>query len=294
MDFQKYIGMSTGFRKIEYNWRDVALYALAVGAKDDEVFYFYEKDMKTLPTFGAIPYWNAINNEPQRPLPFAASCIFRDEYLREYGVPNKNLHMDHEIIMHRPIDPIKGTLVFKDVITDIYDRGEGKGVVVRTNLPVYDEAGRLLCENNSSTMFFEGGGFGGKAPPKAKVTFPDRPPDFVVRDYISKTQNFLYRLTGDTNLEHADIDLALKYGMDGLFLQGLCSYGFGCRMAIKAAIPGQPERVTRVYGQMRSVCYLGREIELQAWRDGKHRLLYRLMDLETQKPILDKCELEFY
>ena len=30
------------------------------------------------------------------------------------------LNMDHEIIMYRPIDPIKGTFQYQDVITDVY------------------------------------------------------------------------------------------------------------------------------------------------------------------------------
>lgn len=31
MKYDEFIGASTGYRKIEYNWRDVILYALGVG-----------------------------------------------------------------------------------------------------------------------------------------------------------------------------------------------------------------------------------------------------------------------
>ena len=55
------------------------------------------------------------------------------------------LNMDHEIIMHRPIDPIKGTFQYQDVITDVYDRGEGKGAVIKTRVDVRDEAGNPVC-----------------------------------------------------------------------------------------------------------------------------------------------------
>ena len=48
-------------RYMEYTWRDIALYALAVGAKRQDLMYTYEKDMKALPTYGTIPYWGTIN-----------------------------------------------------------------------------------------------------------------------------------------------------------------------------------------------------------------------------------------
>ena len=192
--FESVIGQSVGWRKIEYNWRDVALYALAVGAGEKDLDYYYEKRMKALPSFGAMPYWSAVNNEPQRPLPFPAANLARELMIKELGDEfAQGLHMGHELIMHRPIDPIKGSLVFNDTITHIYDRGEGRGVMVETRAPVYDEAGRLICENISTTHMQTSGGYGGPTPPNGKQAYPDREPDYVVDSALSKTQNALYR-----------------------------------------------------------------------------------------------------
>ena len=38
------IGLSTEHRELAYNWRDVSLYALSVGAKADDLMYTYEKN----------------------------------------------------------------------------------------------------------------------------------------------------------------------------------------------------------------------------------------------------------
>ena len=46
-------GLATEWRTMTYNWRDCALYALAVGAKGDEPQYTYENGMQAIPTFGA-------------------------------------------------------------------------------------------------------------------------------------------------------------------------------------------------------------------------------------------------
>ena len=293
MKFEDYIGRSAGVRRIEYTWRDVALYALAVGAHEDDLNYTYEKDLKVLPSFGVIPYWNAINNYPQRPTPFPASVIVMHDLMRELGAQVNGLHMEHEIIIHRSIDPIKGSLIFEDTITNIYDRGPGKGIIVKTSVPVYDEAGNLLCENISSTVAFAGGGFGGPKPPKSEITIPDREPDYVVDDHMSRTQNLLYRLTGDTNYVHVDPEVAQAAGQPRPFMQGLCSFGFACRMGIKAIIPGQPERMTRMGAQMRSICFPGDDIQFRGWNVEEGKVVFQLVNVANQRPVLDKGIFEF-
>ena len=57
VDLTQLIGLRTEPRYMEYNWRDIALYALAVGAKAEDLQYTYEKVLKALPTYGTIPYW---------------------------------------------------------------------------------------------------------------------------------------------------------------------------------------------------------------------------------------------
>ena len=73
---------------------------------------------------------------------------------------------------------------------------------------------------------------------------PDRAPDLTLDDYITPVQNLLYRLTGDTNLVHVDSEYAREMGFPKAFIQGLCSFGVSCRMAIELLCPGEPERMT--------------------------------------------------
>jgi hypothetical protein len=292
MDFEKYIGASAGLRKLEYNWRDIALYALAVGAHNEDLNYYYEKNMKVIPTYGAIPYWNAVNTMPHRPTPYSASLIVLEALQRELGVSPSFLHMEHELIMHKTIDPIKGSFVFEDTITNIYDRGKDKGIIVKTQLPVYDEAGNLICTNNSSTVIFAKGGFGGEKPPKSNVVIPEREPDYIVSDYISKTQNILYRLTGDTNHIHVNPELAKEAGFKAPFMQGLCSVGFACRMGIEAIIPNESERMTRISAQMRSICYPGTKVQFVGWKID-NGVYFKLLNSDTSEAILDKGVFEY-
>lgn len=292
MKYDEYIGSSTGYRKIEYNWRDMILYALGVGSDETELEFVYEKYLKAIPSFGTVPCFSTINDEPRQLLPYPASEILADHIRKETDGPVNGLHMSMELLCHRPIDPIKGTLLYEDRIEKIYDWGT-KGVVIVTRMPVYDEAGRLVCENISTSGYSGGGGFGGPELPKNQTRMPDREPDMVIKDRFSRIQNLLYRLSGDTNLGHVDPDTAKIYGQPRPFMQGLCSYGYACRMAIKALIPGEPERMKRMYAQMRSIAFPGTGIELQIWNETPGRALFRLMNEESGKPILDKGEFEW-
>lgn len=283
------VGQKMEPRYMEYTWRDVALYALAVGAHKEDLPYYYEKYLKAIPTYGTVPYWATINVRPRQWMPLPASML-ADEIIKPTIA---FLNMDHEIIMHRPIDPMKGTFQWQDQIVDVYDRGEGRGAVVKTRIDVRDEAGNLVCTNFSSTFFHEAGGFGGKEMPKSKVEIPEREPDLTSDDYISPIQNLLYRLTGDTNLIHVDPEYAKSMQFDQPIVQGLCSFGFACRMLIDGLIPGEPERMTRMAAQMSSPLLPDTPIQTQVWKIKKGCAYFRFVDRNSGKAILNRGVFEW-
>ena len=137
------------------------------------------------------------------------------------------------------------------------------------------------------------GGYGGPKPVKKIVEYPDREPDYTVDSYITDTQNVLYRLTGDTNPAHVDPETAARLDDRGVFMQGLSSLGFACRMMIKAVIPCEPERMKRIYVQMRAKAYPGTPVQVRAWKTGEHTAVFKYIDLESGKAILDNCEFEW-
>ena len=130
--FDSLIGRGFGNRNMPYTWRDVALYALSVGAGKNDLPYVYEKspDFQTLPTFGMIPYLNTILVKPTSPVTCAPNEIVRDYVINLLGgkIPNA-LHMGMEVEVENPIDPYGGTLLMQDELEAVYDRGEGKGIV---------------------------------------------------------------------------------------------------------------------------------------------------------------------
>ena len=191
---QQLAGLATEWRTLPYTWRDCALYALAVGADGREPQYTYEKDMQVIPTFGVLPYWGAVNVTPKFPRPRAIPVLVEERLQPERSYVN----LDFEFLYHRPIPVGKGSFVYRDVLTDLFDRGEGRGMAVRSQVEVFDEGGVLLCTNRCTTLFPTLGGYGGQPMPRRAGRIPDREPDFVARDHVGAAQHLLYRLTGDT------------------------------------------------------------------------------------------------
>ena len=76
-------------------------------------------------------------------------------------------------------------------------------------------------------------------------------------------------------------------------MQGLCSFGFCCRMAIGALIPGQPERMKRMAAQMTSVLYPGIPVKFQLWNMEEGRVCFRFLNQTTGKPILNRGVFEW-
>lgn len=292
--FDSVIGKSNGPRTMDYTWRDVALYALGVGAHKEDLLYLYEHaDMKALPTFGLIPYLNALTMSPRRRVPQTPATIVDEVIIDklEGAIPSR-LHMAMELHMHNPIEALQGTFLCEDKVEHVYDRGEGKGVAVEARMDVYDVAGRPICTAKSTHAIFAFGGYGGKRLPSATLPFPDRAPDYVIDDHLLDTQAILYRLSGDTYDVHIDPARAQGYGFEGPYMQGLCSYGFACRMGIGAFCPREPERLTHMYAQMRSVCYPGTDIRFLGWNMGGGTVYFRLLD-SNGKAVLDNGILEF-
>ena len=215
-------GLSTERRSMDYTWRDCALYALAVGAGPSEPQYTYEKGMQVLPTFGVTPYWGTINVQPRLPRPTSVPVL-----VEELLQPDKSyVNLDYEFFYHRPIPAGKGTFLYQDVLKELYDRGEGRGMAVQSELEVFDEAGSLLCTNRCTTLFPSLGGYGGHSQPRRASLIPNRAPDIVVLDHIGPAQHLLYRLTGDTNLVHVDPATARSRGLDGPIVHDLCAFGY--------------------------------------------------------------------
>ncbi len=260
----------------DYEWKDVVLYALGVGAGFKELEYCFEQRLKVVPTFSIAAVYDflvqaAINSQADLS-----------------GI----LHGEQEIIFHQPF-PVQGVLTTEGAVTHIYDKGTEKGALVVAEADTYhSDVGKLFT--NIFTLFCrKDGGFEGIPAPDTKVKFPDRPPDFDRRDRPAPDQPLLYRLSGDVFALHVDPEYAQASGFEKPIMAGLCTFGYACRALIHELFPGQPERMTRIRVRFSGPLYPGVAIDTSIWKTGDGQALFRVCEADSGEVVLTNGTVEW-
>ncbi len=219
------VGHSAGPIVKRYDWRDIALYALALGAGEADLGYVLNDPApKVLPTFGVIPAFEPV---------FEAARATRADLVQL-------LHTSQRTELVKPF-PAEGELRTSARIRGIWDMKVGALMIVDTETEV---DGSLACRTSWQMLVRGAGGFGGERPPGGLRTRApkDKAPDFEVEVLTSRNQALLYRLTGDINPIHSHPETAKLAGFDRPILHGLCTYGIGGRMALKHLAGDDPSR----------------------------------------------------
>jgi acyl dehydratase len=219
------IGYQVGPLEQRYDWRDVALYALALGAGTSDLGYVLDHPPpKVLPTYGVIPSFVPVFEAMKR----------------TGGDLVQLLHTAQRTELLRPF-PASGTLQTTAKIRGIWDMKIGAIAFVDTETAV---DGVPTCRTTWQLLLRGEGGFGGERPPQGLRTKPpkDQAPDFEVSVPTATSQALLYRLTGDINPIHSHPEVAKMAGFDRPILHGLCTYGIGARIALRELAGDEPAR----------------------------------------------------
>jgi len=227
-----------------YDWRRQALYALAIGARSDELPYLYEEHsegMRVFPTYAVVPGFEAV-------FPM----------LDRMGASFSNIvHGAQTVRVHRQPPP-EGELSTVAQVKAIYDLKRFAQAVLTTTSTL---DGEPLFDTEWSIIVFGEGGFGGERPPPRAGTpkIPrDAEPDWTVRHATHPEQALLYRLLGDSNPLHVDAEFAAKLGFEqGPILHGLCTYGHVARAVTSAVLAGDASRITELHAQFRKPVWPG-------------------------------------
>jgi NAD(P)-dependent dehydrogenase (short-subunit alcohol dehydrogenase family)/acyl dehydratase/putative sterol carrier protein len=258
-----------------YDWKDIVLYALGIGAGFDELDYTYEKNLKVIPSFSIATIFDFLGQIA------AASNI------NLAGV----LHGEQELIFHRPI-PTSGSFITTGKVSHYYDKGP-KGALVIGESETCDASGKKLFTNIITLFGRLDGGFGGEDAPKKDVIFPDRDPDFVVTASPSADQPLLYRLSGDVFQLHADPEFARMVGFEKPIMHGLCTFGYACRALIASFAPGEPEKVRRLACRFSKTLYPGEPIKTLIWKTEEGRALWRVLNAKNGELVIDNGIFEY-
>ncbi|MDB5840630.1 MAG: 3-alpha,7-alpha, 12-alpha-trihydroxy-5-beta-cholest-24-enoyl-CoA hydratase [Herminiimonas sp.] len=251
-----YLARAIAPREFQYTERDTMLYALGVGLGRDpldekELAFVYENGLKVLPTQAAVIAWNY--------------NFILGSGLDEVMV----LHGEQEIVLHQPL-PVAASTVVTLRVTDVHDKGAGRGAIVKTETEVREKhSGRLLCTTRSTSICRGDGGFGGDPGPKVVPhPIPAHAPEFSCDLHTRPDQPLLYRLSGDDNPLHADPAVAREAGYERPILHGLCTFGIAGHALLKTICDYDSSALKELKVRFTAPTFPGDTIRTEMWRDG--------------------------
>ncbi|XAR64244.1 Enoyl-CoA hydratase 2 [Bertholletia excelsa] len=272
-----------------YTERDVALYALGVGAcgRDaldaHELKYVYHQDgqqfIQVLPTFSVLfgfEFGSHLANIPG--LQFD---------------PRLLLHGQQYTEIYKPY-PSRGCIINKASISGLHDKG--KATILEVEILSYEkESGELLCMNRMSIYLRGTGGFSESSHPysysknpgtqNVAVKIPKTQPFAVHEECTQPFQALLYRLSGDYNPLHSDPAVAEVAGFSRPILHGLCTLGYAVRAIIKCICRGDPHLIKSVSGRFLLHVYPGETLITEMWLDGLG-VIYQVKVKERNRAVL--------
>ncbi|MBW2456880.1 MAG: SDR family NAD(P)-dependent oxidoreductase, partial [Deltaproteobacteria bacterium] len=290
IDVDEALGFEYPEQTSSYDERDLAIYALGVGAASDPmndkdlqlVYEMHADGFMALPTYGVIPAVNSLMGLAKQGIT-ADGC--------NYGL-DRLLHGEQYTEVLRPL-PKSAKLTHRARIKDIWDKG--KGAIVNTETKSYDENGDLLVVNELVAFIRGAGGWGGDSGPSSKVnTPPDREPDQVTEEQISENQALLYRLSGDWNPLHVDPSFAQAFGYEKPILHGLCAYGYASRHVINAFSKGDPRYFKSIKVRFAKTVLPGDTLVTEMWKESDTRIVFRCRVKERDEDVITHAALELY
>jgi acyl dehydratase len=266
-----------------YTATDTILYALSVGVGFDatdtrQLRLVYEDGLRALPTMalvlGSPGLWLS---DPRTGVDW-----------------RRMLHGEQRLVIHHPL-PAAGSVVARNRVDGVVDKGEGRGALVYTTRDVHDAATDLLLASQTSTSFCRAdGGFGG---PSASVyaanPVPTREPDITVDMPTLAQQALLYRLNGDLNPLHADPAAAELAGFPRPILHGLCTMGVAGVALLTAVCDSDPHRLRALDVRFSSPVFPGETIRVSVWREAPGRAAFRAHVVERGACVLDNGSCAF-
>lgn len=250
-----------------YDFKDVILYNLCLGAHATDLKYTFEQDdnFQVIPTFGVIPFFS-INIDMGKLVPNFD--------------PRMLLHGEQYLEIRKWPLPTSGDLVNIGKPIEILDKG--KAAVVISEVSSKDKnTGEEYFYNVSSTFIRGSGGFGGQSKPTDRGAIntankpPARAPDYSCDYKIDADRAAYYRLCGDYNPLHIDPKFAAAGKLPAPILHGLATFGISGKILYDHYGPFKNIKV-RFAGHV----FPGETIRVESWKDGANRVIFQTKVLD--------------
>ncbi|KAL1742761.1 HotDog domain-containing protein [Schizophyllum fasciatum] len=294
VDLAKVVGHKAEDVPVDWNRRDLLLYAAGIGAKKDDLPLVYElhKDFAPIPTYPVVLQLKGAGSDVNlfsdrmkgKPIPGLPALD-----------PNRVVHGSQSIEILKPL-PLESGPGWKWTSRYVAVAENKSGIVLTAENTLVGADGQAYAKLYSSSFNVGAKATGQRfakaiaGPPQAKPT-PQRAPDYVFKDQTTPEQALIYRLSGDYNPLHIDPRIGKYAGFGGVILHGLSTFGFAARAVIATVAGGDPRALTLFGVRFTSPVRPGDALETKIWevegsRPGEVELVFETVNVTTGKVAL--------
>lgn len=237
----EWLGCSLGERTVGWSDRDPILFALAVGARPDQLNLVFEDRLRVLPSFAlTLAQW--------------APDVLGDAGAFDVGTA---LHGSQSLVAVAPL-PASGELTMAARVTGVWDKGSAA---------VYDVTVESDCFLATWSLFAPGrGGFGGeRGPGRPPVTGSE--PAWTADLPLAGNAAALYRLLGDRHHIHVDPAAAAAIGQPRPILHGLATLA-SATLVLAERAGAHPADLERLEGRFAAAVFPGETLQVRGWDGG--------------------------
>lgn len=256
--------------------RDCMLYALGVGVgaradASEDLQFTYEEGLKVFPAMvNVIAHPGAWVKQPELGIDWV-----------------RILHGEQSFVIHSTLLPGR-TYVGAYQVTDVVDKGPGKGSMLYLRKTLTDKDDGTLVSTVTSTYVLRGDGGCGGTTEKAHVprAMLERAADRSISLTTLPQAGLIYRLSGDYNPIHASPEIARKAGFDKPILHGLCTMGIATRALLEGACKDDPQKLRSLNLRFSSPVYPGETLCTELWKESGG-VSFRTTAVERQVVVLN-------
>jgi acyl dehydratase len=237
----EWLGCSLGERTVSWSDRDPILFALAVGARPDQLDLVFEERLRVLPSFAlTLAQW--------------APDVLGGAGAFEVG---NALHGSQSLQPLAPL-PARGELTMSARVSGVWDKGSAA---------VYDVTVESDYFNATWSLFAPGrGGFGGERG-EGRPPAPEGEPTWTAELPVAANSAVLYRLLGDRHHIHVDPDAAAGIGQPRPILHGLATLS-AATLVLAERAGAHPAELSRLEGRFAAPVFPGEMLTVRGWEGG--------------------------
>ncbi|MEJ7930459.1 MaoC/PaaZ C-terminal domain-containing protein [Ramlibacter sp. AN1015] len=239
--------------------------------------FVYEKCLKVVPTMAAIIG--------------SPGTWYRDPVS---GIAWEHmLHSEQDLQLFASL-PTAGTLIGRNRVHALHDRGTGKGALMGIERDIVDREGCILARARRIDVLRVDGGFAAtdtQNDPRPE-RLPELPEDMgpaaaaVDLDLLPQAA-LIYRLSSDRNPLHVDPAVARRAGFERPVMHGLGTFGLAACAVLRVCCGWDPVRLRRLAVRFSSPAFPGDTLRVSFWPTGPGRFAMRAEAINRSARILD-------